>query len=216
MAANQTRSVDLPFEPARVISGLQNVVQAESGAITGPNTYNVKIANFWYTLFMKVQMDGTYSVVATPTGSRLTLTLTCNMNALTPVLITNIVCFLIIPPFILGVLVDILTWNYFSNQAPGQILGRLVDRLNAGVAQAQGQPQPQPQPQPQYQPQPAAAPVTPPQPQPAATEAASPQPAPEAASDPYEQLKKLAMLRDAGAITPEEFDAKKAELLARI
>jgi PH (Pleckstrin Homology) domain-containing protein/putative oligomerization/nucleic acid binding protein len=33
---------------------------------------------------------------------------------------------------------------------------------------------------------------------------------------PTEQLKKLAELRDAGIVTPEEFEAKKAELLARM
>jgi hypothetical protein len=31
-----------------------------------------------------------------------------------------------------------------------------------------------------------------------------------------EQLKKLAELRDAGILTAEEFDAKKAELLSRL
>lgn len=33
---------------------------------------------------------------------------------------------------------------------------------------------------------------------------------------PMEQLKKLGELRDAGVLTPEEFDAKKAELLSRM
>lgn len=34
--------------------------------------------------------------------------------------------------------------------------------------------------------------------------------------DAFEALKKLGKLRDAGMVTPEEFEAKKAELLARI
>jgi PH (Pleckstrin Homology) domain-containing protein/putative oligomerization/nucleic acid binding protein len=34
--------------------------------------------------------------------------------------------------------------------------------------------------------------------------------------DLYEQLAKLGQLRDAGVLTPEEFDAKKAELLSRM
>lgn len=37
-----------------------------------------------------------------------------------------------------------------------------------------------------------------------------------AAPDPMEQLKKLGELRDAGVLTPEEFDAKKAEILSRL
>lgn len=42
--------------------------------------------------------------------------------------------------------------------------------------------------------------------------------APAAASGPdvMEQLKKLGELRDAGVLTPEEFDAKKADLLSRL
>ena len=37
-----------------------------------------------------------------------------------------------------------------------------------------------------------------------------------AASDPFEQLRQLSELRDAGVLTEEEFDAKKADLLRRI
>lgn len=36
------------------------------------------------------------------------------------------------------------------------------------------------------------------------------------APDPMDQLRKLGELRDAGVLTPEEFDAKKADLLARM
>jgi hypothetical protein len=42
---------------------------------------------------------------------------------------------------------------------------------------------------------------------------AAPRPADE---DPYAQLERLGKLRDAGVLTPEEFERKKAELLARI
>ena len=35
-------------------------------------------------------------------------------------------------------------------------------------------------------------------------------------SDPIEQLRKLGELRDAGVITPEQFEAKRVELLGRI
>ncbi len=56
----------------------------------------------------------------------------------------------------------------------------------------------------------------------AAPVAAAPAPAPAAASSPpandmgamLEQLKQLGELRDAGILTPEEFDAKKAQILA--
>ena len=36
------------------------------------------------------------------------------------------------------------------------------------------------------------------------------------ADDPIEQLRKLGELRDAGVVTPEEFEAKKTELLSRL
>lgn len=39
---------------------------------------------------------------------------------------------------------------------------------------------------------------------------------PPPAADPIEQLKRLGELRDAGVLTPEEFDAKKADLLGRM
>lgn len=46
---------------------------------------------------------------------------------------------------------------------------------------------------------------------------AAPATAPAAAAvDPVEQLKKLAELRDAGVLTSEEFEAKKADLMGRI
>lgn len=43
--------------------------------------------------------------------------------------------------------------------------------------------------------------------------AAAPSPA---GADPYEQLRKLGELRHAGVLSPQEFDAKKAQLLARL
>lgn len=46
--------------------------------------------------------------------------------------------------------------------------------------------------------------------------AAAPAPAPAGGGDVYAQLAKLGELRDAGILTPQEFDAKKGELLGRI
>ena len=42
------------------------------------------------------------------------------------------------------------------------------------------------------------------------------QPPVEPHQDPVEQIKKLAGLRDAGVLSDAEFDAKKAELLAKV
>ncbi len=51
-----------------------------------------------------------------------------------------------------------------------------------------------------------------------ATQHAAPPTAPsaESADDPYEALRKLASLRDAGVLTEEEFETKKQDLLGRI
>lgn len=46
--------------------------------------------------------------------------------------------------------------------------------------------------------------------------APAPAPAPSTSADAMAALENLARLRDAGAITPEEFEAKKTELMARI
>ncbi len=65
----------------------------------------------------------------------------------------------------------------------------------------------------------AAAPVTPPPAAPVApmSAPAAPAPAPEpTADDVTKTLASLAQLRDSGAITPEEYDTKKTELLGRI
>ena len=59
-----------------------------------------------------------------------------------------------------------------------------------------------------------AAPATTPAPAAAPVAAAAPAPAP--VSDDAARLTQLAALRDSGAITPEDYEAKKAEILARM
>ena len=88
-----------------------------------------------------------------------------------------------------------------SSGVPEKVLEQIIKTLQGGGAPAQS-----------YAPQQQHAP--PPQPAPYA-----PQPAPAPAvgnAAVMEQLKQLGSLRDAGVLTPEEFEAKKAELLKRI
>lgn len=131
---------------------------------------------------------------------------------------------------ILGVLALAITAWQFSSQFPKQVANTLLSRLSGGAAPANtsnasgfkmpnmggggfkmpandgavggfkmpgagGFAQPQP------------APAQPPQP-------VAPQPAAE--PSPIEQLERLAKLRDAGVVTTEEFEAKKAEILKRL
>jgi hypothetical protein len=46
--------------------------------------------------------------------------------------------------------------------------------------------------------------------------AASSEPRPAPTEDPFEKLRKLGELRDAGIISPEEFEAKKASIMDAI
>lgn len=59
-------------------------------------------------------------------------------------------------------------------------------------------------------------PSAPREPERAALPRPDPDPAPQAQADALEQLQKLGDLRDKGIVTPEEFEAKKAELLKRL
>lgn len=92
-------------------------------------------------------------------------------------------------------------WNA-SSGVPDKLLEQIVKNLQGGGAAASPQQNYTP-PAPQaFAPQPAPAPA----PAPANTNAAA----------IMEQIKQLGSLRDAGVLTPEEFETKKAELLKRI
>jgi hypothetical protein len=118
--------------------------------------------------------------------------------------------------FILGSM-GFTAWN-LSSGMPEKMLGEFIKNLQGGGAAASGfQPAPQQSftPQPGFTPHPAPAQT----PTPVATPAPAPAPAPASGGDAatiMEQIKQLGSLRDAGVLTPEEFEAKKAELLKRI
>jgi hypothetical protein len=110
--------------------------------------------------------------------------------------------------FIIGSLA-ITAWSV-SSGIPEKALNDMMRVLQGGAsvmapAPAYAAPAPAPSP----------AAYSPPAPQPAAAPAQAAPTQAEAAAI-IEQIKQVASLRDAGAITPEEFEAKKKELLARI
>lgn len=113
--------------------------------------------------------------------------------------------------FIVGAMA-FTAWN-LSSSLPEKTLTEFMKHLQGGSAPAPSNFTPQPQPAPQ---------AFTPQPAPVPTPAPSPTPAPQPASAGgnsaaiMEQIKQLGGLRDAGVLTPEEFEAKKAELLKRI
>lgn len=107
--------------------------------------------------------------------------------------------------------VGFTAWNVSSGM-PEKVLEQVLKNLHGGGTAAA---QPPPQPQANFTPQPAPQQFTP-QPQPATP---APTPASSGGGDAsaiMEQIKQLGSLRDAGVLTPEEFEAKKAELLKRI
>lgn len=100
-------------------------------------------------------------------------------------------------------------WN-LSSGAPEKILGEFIKNLQGAAPAPNYAPQQNytPPPTPAYTPQPPPAPAYAPTPTPAA-----------AGGDTaaiMEQIKQLGSLRDAGVLTVDEFEAKKAELLKRI
>jgi hypothetical protein len=103
-------------------------------------------------------------------------------------------------------------WSLSSN-VPEKTLTEFMKHLQGGAgAPAAGFTQQpfQPAPPPQYTPPPA------PTPSPALTPAPASAAAGGDAATIMEQIKQLGGLRDAGVLTPEEFETKKAELLKRI
>ena len=114
--------------------------------------------------------------------------------------------------FIMGLLVAYSAWQV-SSQLPDKLLADFFRTLTgAPAAPQQGGFKPQPH---AFTPQPPPAPA----PTPAPTPAPAPAPAASNGGDAgaiMEQIKQLGSLRDAGVLTPEEFEAKKAELLKRI
>lgn len=114
--------------------------------------------------------------------------------------------------FIGAILIAFAAWQV-SSQLPDKILAELFRNLGGAPAAPAYAPGPATQ-RPSYTPQPAT-PVLAPTPAPAPAPAAAASGGDNTATI-VEQIKQLAGLRDAGAITPEEFEAKKAELLKRI
>lgn len=173
----------------------------------------------WTTGGVTIKYDGELQVQpAGPGQTSARFTLRINWGSFLPLGLTMFIAGLLLSvtnymfavlglPFILG-LIALSAWQV-SSGLPEKVLKDVIKNLQGGgPAPAQAPQQtysPPPPPQPQaYTPPP---PVAPPAPAPA--------PADNTASI-VEQIKQLAGLRDAGAITADEFEAKKAELLKRI
>ena len=138
-----------------------------------------------------------------------------NWGSYVPLAATTIVVLLILlvtNPYVaamgllfVGAILAYSAWSV-SSQLPEKVAKKIIQNLQGGGATAPHSAAPQPQ---MHTP-------APPPPQPAPAAAPTPPPAADTTSSIVDQIKQLAGLRDAGAITPDEFEAKKAELLKRI
>lgn len=192
--------------------------------------------SFWSTLGSTVKFDGDLQVSpAGPSQSSARLSLKLRWGSATPLLLSQVAVVVVAAMFnlyiayyaiiIIALSVGVTAWTV-SSSFPEKILKELGDQI---MAQAGGGAPAQPYapaPQPQAYAVPAAHPPAygaQPMP-PAAAPMSAPAPAapaaPPAAMDDsakiMEQIKQLGTLRDAGVLTPAEFEAKKAELLARL
>lgn len=203
-----------------------SAVQAAGGAVTwqaAPQSARFEMTkkDFMNTGGMKVRYDGELSIA--PQGARQSLVrfnIKVNSGSLTPLILVNVVAVLILAMmsgpgggFVLLVGLAAGGWQLYnvSSKLPGELAEKVQRSLPAppplGAAMGGYAPQ-----QAAYAPPP---PVMNGQMAGGAGHGGGAAPA-GGTSSAVEQLKQLAELRNVGAITPEEFEAKKAELLARL
>ncbi|WP_395648071.1 SHOCT domain-containing protein [Terricaulis sp.] len=174
--------------------------------------------NFWTTGGVVLKYDGDLAILpAGPGQTTARFGLKVQWNSALPLILLQglaVIVLAMVNPYVMyfALIIIALTlaytaWNV-SSGVPEKTLELIVKNLQTGGAapvQAPQQPYSPPAPQPPVYTPPAAPPTPAPQPAPADNTAAI-----------VEQIKQLAGLRDAGAITADEFEAKKAELLKRI
>ncbi len=207
--------------PEQVYQSALQAIAAQGGQIVWQNppqgakfVYGFK--NLLYTMNMTVRYDCDLSLSPMAAGQQaVRLNAKVDWGSAMGLLVVNGVLTILaamLNPLLMyymlfiGIIVVLGFWWSMSKSIPTRIAKQIFAAMGAGPTQA-------------FQPAPApyAAPSAPAY-QPPPMPAAPPQAA--AAADPttaiVDQIKQLAALRDAGAITPAEFEAKKAELLSRI
>ena len=176
----------------------------------------------WSTAGTTLKYDGDLQITsASPSQSTARIALKIQWGSALPLLALQVASVVVAAMFnyyfatfalilIIGFLA-ITAWNV-SSAIPEKAISDLIRTLNGGAPVAA------PAPAPAYS-APVAAAVPPahaPAPAAPAPTPARVAPTQAEAAAVIEQIKQIASLRDAGAITPEEFEAKKKELLSRI
>lgn len=224
-----TQQATFNGEPADAFGQAVNAINAMGGQVLWqqPPTsakFFLPKKDSWTTGGFTMKYDGDIQIQkSSPTQTTARVTLKLQWGSFLPLALTMLafvffmglwnIYFAYYGGFIMAILVAYSAWQ-MSSQLPDKMLAQFFQTLSgaptASTATAQqGGFKPQSAPQPSYTPQPATpAPIPTPAPAPAAGGGD--------AAVIMEQIKQLGSLRDAGVLTADEFEAKKAELLKRI
>ncbi len=169
----------------------------------------------WVTSGFAMKYDGDLNIQkSSPTQTTARVSLKLQWGSFLPLGLTYIAIVLLLSMFnLMFAAYGLFFMLVFVGYAAWQVSSQLPDKILAEFFRTLGGAPATPQPQPSFTPRPQPAP----QPAPAPTPA--PGAAPSGGGDAsaiMEQIKQLGSLRDAGVLTPEEFETKKAELLKRI
>ncbi|MEO0421057.1 MAG: SHOCT domain-containing protein [Pseudomonadota bacterium] len=228
--AGKSETRQLQADAGAVFEHLANGLRNRGGQVQQemPQQLNIKVPykSFWLTLGAVIQVDTALQVVPTAAGQcQATLTTKTDGSSLnnvwtwfglsfTVLLFLNLYIFPIIILF--GAASAFLTHRQLNSQPGAKITEGLFADLNNNLSSLSASADQPTQPAPGPSPQPAPQPTPPPGPQASAPASDASADDAEAEEEVFERLAKLAKLREMGAVTEEEFDAKKAELLKRI
>ncbi len=168
----------------------------------------------WSTFGFKVGYSGDLSVARTgPQESLVRHSIRVNWNTTVPVFLSGVVVLILLIMmnpyyYAFGFLLLIVAIGGSAWTLAGSIPQKVSAQIQAQLKSGGAAPVPAPRVEPVAS-QPAA-PPPPVDPAPQAPEAAK------ASGDVFDQIKKLAELRDMGAITSEDFETKKSDLLSRL
>lgn len=232
-----SKQVNLSSDPASAFNTAMNVIEGMGSEVHYRQPpqgarYLLTYKSVWSTLGIPIKYDGDMQVAPTGQGqSVVRLSLKVRWGSALPLFLVQAATtffasmfnlyFAVYFFFILALYLGISAWAV-SSSLPEKALKEMADKMMQGGGFA-----PPPTPAAQYAPAPhPPAYGAPPAPQPAyAAPPIAPTPTPPGApglsggSDTariMEQIKQLGALRDAGILSEAEFEAKKAELLARI
>jgi hypothetical protein len=213
--------VTLAITPEAAFDAAMAALAAAGSEVTWqsrPNAakFGFSYKSFWFTGGVKVSYLGDLSVSPVGPGqTQVGLTLAVNWGGAVPLFVFYAVFALVMWAMnpaagmffgLCAVIGAISTAWRLSSKTPEDEARKILQHLGPNVVAGAYAPPAGVQPAP-----------PPPKPAPPPPQAAAPPPVnPAVETSVFDQIKRLAELRDMGAVTPEEFDTKKSELLKRL